>query len=235
MHKVKTAQFEGPLDLLLQLIEEQKLDITQLSLAAVTEQYLKVLQAVGEQMSAGDLADFLGVAARLLLIKSRTLLPYLQPPEADEGKDLENQLKLYREYYLASQQVHQLIRRKRFSFNRERLLLLREAREFTPPPNLTLDKLAQAIATVVSSLPPPMPETRGVIAKTISVHERIRQLRDMIWRETKLRFSQLLGQSNNRMEIIVSFLAVLELTKQRRVMVRQDELFDEIVIEKIGE
>lgn len=235
MHPVKTAQFEGPLDLLLQLIEEQKLDITQMSLAAVTEQYLKVLQEVGEQMSASDLADFLAVAARLLLIKSRALLPYLQPPDIDEGKDLENQLKLYREYYLASQQVHKLIRRKHFCFGRERLLLLREVTEFTPPPNLTLDKLAQAIANVVSSLPPPMPETRGVISKTISVHERILQLRDMIWRETKMRFSQLLGTSSNRMEVIVSFLAVLELTKQRSVMVRQDELFDEIVIEKIGE
>ena len=235
MHKIKTAQFEGPLDLLLQLIEEQRLDITQMSLAAVTEQYLKVLQEVGEQMSAGDLADFLAVAARLLLIKSRALLPYLQPPDIDEGKDLENQLKLYREYYLASQQVHKLIRRKRFSFSRERLLLVREVTEFTPPPNLTQDKLAQAIATVVSSLPPPLPEARSMIAKTISVHERILQLRDMIWRETKLRFSQLLGTSNSRMEVIVSFLAVLELTKQRSVTVRQDELFDEIVIEKIGE
>ena len=235
MHKIKTAQFEGPLDLLLQLIEEQRLDITQMSLAAVTEQYLKVLQEVGEQMSAGDLADFLAVAARLLLIKSRALLPYLQPPDIDEGKDLENQLKLYREDYLASQQVHKLIRRKRFSFSRERLLLVREVTEFTPPPNLTQDKLAQAIATVVSSLPPPLPEARSMIAKTISVHERILQLRDMIWRETKLRFSQLLGTSNSRMEVIVSFLAVLELTKQRSVTVRQDELFDEIVIEKIGE
>ncbi|MDD5110395.1 MAG: ScpA family protein [Patescibacteria group bacterium] len=235
MHPVKTAQFEGPLDLLLQLIEEQKLDITQMSLASVTEQYLKVLQEVGEQMSAGDLADFLAIAARLLLIKSRALLPYLQPPEADEGLALENQLKLYREFLLASQQVHKLLRKRRFSFTRERLLMSVEPSGFTPPPNLTLDRLTRLFAEVVAALPPILPQGKGTIAKTVSVFERIQQLRDLIWRETKLRFSQIMGGSHSRMEVIVSFLAVLELTKQRRVMVKQDELFEEIVIEKLGE
>lgn len=233
MHQIKVQQFEGPLDLLLQLIEEQKLDITQVSLATVTEQYLQVLQQVGEQLSAGDLADFLAVAARLLLIKSRALLPYLQTTVADDGQDLEQQLKLYREFFLAAQQVNRLIRRKRFSFARERLLVSKEPTAFEPPPNLTAERLRKIFAEVVAALPPMLPVTRGFIAKTISVHEKIKQLRELIWRETKLRFSQLLGTSQNRMEVIISFLAVLELIKQRSVTVQQEEMFQDIVIERI--
>ncbi|MDO8560308.1 MAG: segregation/condensation protein A [bacterium] len=233
MHSIKTTQFEGPLDLLLQLIEEHKLDITQLSLAAVTEQYLLTLQRIGDQMSANDLADFLAVAARLLLIKSRTLLPYLQPPDADEGQELERQLKLYREFALAALVVNARLRKKQFGFARERLLVPMEPTEFTPPPNLTAARLQQMFLGVVSALPPLLPLQKGVLANGITVHERILQLRELIWKETKLRFSELLKTSKNRMEVIVSFLAVLELTKQRTVSVRQDELFKDIVIERI--
>ncbi len=234
MHQVKVQQFEGPLDLLLQLIEEQKLDITQLSLATVTEQFLVVLQQVGDQLSASDLADFLTIAARLLLIKSRALLPYLQPPDADDGKDLEQQLKLYREFFLASQQVNRMLHRRRFSFARERLLLSKEPQAFAPPPNLTAGRLATIFVEVVAALPPQLPTSRGVISKTVSIHEKIKQLRDLIWRETRLRFSQLLGGSQDRMEVIISFLAILELMKQRTVTVQQEEMFQEIVIEKIA-
>ena len=99
MHKVKVDQFEGPLDLLLQLIEENKLEITKVSLAAVTEQYIQVLnQAAKEQVKASDLADFLVIAARLLLIKSRALLPFLEWGQDDEGEELTKQLKIYKEY-----------------------------------------------------------------------------------------------------------------------------------------
>jgi len=235
MHPVKVAQFEGPLDLLLQLIEEQKLDITQLSLATVTEQYLQVLLQIGDQMTASDLADFLAVAARLLLIKSRTLLPYLQPPDADDGTDLAQQLKLYREFYLASQQIKGLLRRRHFSFARERLLLSRDPAAFSPPPNLTAIRLANIFADVIAALPPVLPAVRTVIARTISVQEKIKQLRDLIWRQTRLRFSQLLGTTKDRMEVIVSFLAILELMKQRSISVQQEELFQEIVIERFTE
>ncbi len=235
MHPVKTTQFEGPLDLLLQLIEEQKLDITQLSLAAVTEQYLAVLQRIGERLSADALADFLAVAARLLLIKSRALLPYLQPPDDDEGQELERQLKLYREFAQAALAVNARLRQRQASFSRERLLTSHERQAFTVPPNLTADRLAAAMADVIAAVPPMLPLTTNTLPRTVSVHQKILQLREMIWKAAKLRFSELFAGSANRMDIIVSFLAVLELTKQRSVSVRQDELFQEIVIERVAE
>ena len=234
MHSIKTTQFEGPLDLLLQLIEERKLDITQLSLATVTEQYLTTLQQVGDQMTAGNLADFLAIAARLLLIKSRTLLPYLQPPDADEGQELERQLKLYREFAQAALVVNARLRQKQFSFARERLLLTVVATEFTPPPNLTASRLHHVFLEVVAALPPMLPQSQGVLAQGMSVHERIRELRELIGKASKLRFSELFKGSQSRMEVIVSFLAILELTKQKSVSVHQDELFQDIVIERMG-
>lgn len=233
MHRVTTVNFEGPLDLLLQLIEEQKLDITQVSLAAVTEQYLTALQEIGGNLSAAALADFLAVAARLLLIKSRTLLPYLQPPGVDEGAELERQLKLYREYYLAAQQVNTRLRQKRFSFARERILAKDVPTGFTPPPNITAEKLSRVFAEVIAALPPVLAVAHSKIGSTISIQEKIQQLRDMIWKQAKLSFSQLLAQAQDRTEVIVSFLAILELTKQRHVMVQQDDLFQEIVIVRL--
>lgn len=234
MHAVKVQQFEGPLDLLLQLIEEQKLDITQVSLATVTEQYLMRLQQVGDRMSAGALADFLAVAARLLLIKSRTLLPYLQPPDADEGAALERQLKLYREFAVAALAINARLRMRQCSFARERLLVATEPMPFAPPPNLTADRLHHGFLAVVALLPPVLPQVQGAVAKGKSVHERIRELRELIWKASKLRFSELFKGSKNRMDVIVSFLAILELTKQQSVSVRQDVLFQDIVIERIN-
>jgi segregation and condensation protein A len=82
MYKIKIEQFEGPLDLLLQLIEEQKLDITQMALSTVTEQYIAILDQ-NVSIPPEELADFLVVAAKLLLIKSKALLPYLSAEEED--------------------------------------------------------------------------------------------------------------------------------------------------------
>lgn len=233
MHQVNVAQFQGPLDLLLQLIEEEKLDITQLSLASVTEQYLQALQHIGDQLAANDLADFLVVAARLLLIKSRTLLPYLQAPQDDEGRALEQQLKLYREYYLAAQHVHAILRRRQISFSRERLLQHVQPTGFFAPPNLTVTRLTQVFVEVIAALPPMLPTHRPLAGNVISIQQKILELRDVVWREQRVRFSQLLGLAGDRTEVIVSFLAILELTKQRHVRVQQDALFQEIVIERV--
>src|SRR5579862_7252891 len=99
MEKVKVSQFEGPLDLLLSLIEQRQLDITTIALAEVTEQFLQYLKTL-EIVDPTALADYLSIAAKLLVIKSKAILPTLEiePEEEDAGFDLESRLLLYKQF-----------------------------------------------------------------------------------------------------------------------------------------
>src|SRR3989338_1878896 len=99
-------QFSGPLDLLLSLLEESKLNISEVSLSSITEQYLTYLDTL-EDNRAEELADFLVVGSRLLLLKSKMLLPQFAPEE-DEGTSLEEQLRLYKVFLEASKGVNRL-------------------------------------------------------------------------------------------------------------------------------
>ena len=232
VHNIKVQQFEGPLDLLLQLIEDEKLEITQISLASVTEQYLTVLhQSASRQISAHELADFLVVAARLLLIKSRALLPFLAWEE-EEGEALSTQLKIYKEYLEASKVVQAMIAKKRFAYSREKLLTV-EPIGFQPPPNLKPERLAEVFRAVISGLVAELAMPTDVVRKTISIQEKIQQIRERIYQQATSKFSDILREAKDRTEVIVSFLALLELIKQRTVSVKQDSIFEDILIEKI--
>ncbi|MFA6215001.1 MAG: segregation/condensation protein A [Patescibacteria group bacterium] len=234
MHKVKVQQFEGPLDLLLQLIEEQKLEITKVSLAQVTEQYIQILnQSTQSAVSAEELADFLVIAARLLLIKSKALLPFLEWGEEEEGEELTKQLKIYKEYLEACKVVSGMIGKKRFSFSREKLLVAEEI-GFAPPEKLTKNKLAQVFEEIIRGLAPILNLPTEVVRKTISIQEKIAQIREKIYRQASANFSEILREAKDRTEVIVSFLALLELIKQRVVVARQTKTFDDITIEKLN-
>lgn len=209
MHPIKIEEFEGPLDLLLQLIEQQKLEITKISLAQVTEQYIEVLnQSASQHISASELADFLVVAARLLLIKSKALLPFLQWDEEDEGEELTGQLKIYKEYLDASKVVQGLIAKKRFSFSRSKLLVAEEI-GFAPPPKLTKDKLHDVFEEVIKNLDPWLNLPTEVVKKSINIQEKIAQIRQRIFREATTKFSDILKEAKDKTEVIVSFLAIL--------------------------
>ena len=233
MHKIKVQQFEGPLDLLLQLIEDSKLEITTVSLAEVTDQYIKILhQATDGKIQAAQLADFLTVAARLLLIKSRALLPFLQWEEDEQdGTELTKQLKIYKQYLEASQVVHALILKKRFTFSREKLLTGAEA-SFAPPPKLTSTKLGETMRAVIEGLKPALAIPTDVIRRTISIQEKIQQIRDRIYQQATTKFSDILREAKNKTEVIVSFLALLELVKHHAVDIHQTKTFDDIVIQR---
>jgi len=233
IHKIKIEQFEGPLDLLLQLIEEEKLEITQVSLSQVTEQYIKVLnQRARENVRPEELADFLAIAARLLLIKSRALLPFLQWGEEDEGEELTHQLKIYKEYLQATKVIAGLIGKKHFSFARQKLHAVQEV-EFSPPPSLTTVQLAKTFAEILRTIDPLVNLPSEVIRKTISIQEKINQIRERLFSQAQASFSEILHEANDKTEVIVTFLALLELIKQRVVVVRQDKTFEDISIERI--
>ncbi|MBU0707748.1 segregation/condensation protein A [Patescibacteria group bacterium] len=226
MYKIRLEQFEGPLDLLLKMIEEEKLDITTVSLARVTDQFLAYLEQL-EEIRAEELADFLVVAAKLLLIKSKSLLPIYEPEE--EEVDLEKQLKIYKEYLEASKKVQQIIKKKKYTYIREVKQSFLEP-IFCPPPNLDASGLKNIMLEVLRKLEPlvTLPET--VIERAISIQEKINQIKNLIGTDSKLNFKSLMKNAETRTEIIVTFLALLELIKQENVLVVQESIFEDITI-----
>jgi segregation and condensation protein A len=227
---VKLEKFEGPLDLLLQLIEAEKLDISQISLAKVTDEYVHRLQEQPD-LPPEELADFLVIASRLLYIKSRLLLPFLNIGDEEPIGDLESQLKIYKEYLDASKTIAALIGKRRFLFVHDKLPHIEVG--FAPPKKLTPGQMAEMLRGVLKRLDMIVRIPRAVIEKTVSIHEKIGHIQSLISKAAKISFRALLSDAESRIEIVVSFLALLELVKQRSVSVSQEAMFEDITIEKI--
>jgi len=219
-------QFEGPLDLLLKLIEDEKLDITTISLAKVTDQYLEFVENE-EVLPPDEVADFLVVAAKLIYVKSKYLLPSLDLAEED-GQDLEEQLKIYREYHIAGKTLMKLIGKKRFSYARSVPWKLPVTKKFSPPPQLTVDDMMNVFQQTLGKLDMIAKLPKIILKTTISIKEKIQALRDAIQRGA-LHFHRLYDPANKQ-DAIISFLALLELVKLRHVRVQQDTIFSEITV-----
>ncbi|MFH2063398.1 MAG: ScpA family protein [bacterium] len=228
---VKVEQYEGPLDLLLQLIEAEKLDISEISLAQVTDDYLKLIED-NPDLPPEELADFLVVASKLLLIKSKLLLPYLQLIDQDDGElNLEEQLRIYKAYLEASRVIERMVGRRRFMYVHDKLPSVEIG--FSPPKRLTMPQMREMFAAVAKRLEPIVRVERQALERVVSIHDKIRQIREMFSRTKQLSFRSLVQDSSSRLEVIVSFLALLELVKQRSVKVDQSERFDDIKITRL--
>lgn len=228
MKDFQLEQFSGPLDLLLNLIDEEKLDISEVSLSEVTEQYLNYLNQI-ENRKPEELADFLLIAARLLLLKSKKLLPQLDSDE-EEGSSLEEQLRLYKVFVEASRKIHQAWQEnKRAVF---RIEPPKRHKEFIPPENLTLEAMREGMVKLLQRIQPLKPLPQTYIDKTVSLEEKINQIRALL-AGGAVNFSAVLQASQNRTEVIIGFLALLELVKQKAVFLKQKQSFNDIVIEKI--
>jgi len=234
MYKIKVELFEGPLDLLLQLIEQDKLDITEVSLSQVTDQYLENIHAAHKRIEPGDLADFLSVAARLLLIKSRLLLPYLSMLDDDEDEpDLEQQLKMYQLFHDASKKLQKIISRKHFGFVREKLFIQQEV-GFQPPQGVTTKKLSNIYSEIINRLSPVDAIPESMVRRTVSIGERIAHIRQLLDKYEEYSFHKILSTAKDKTEVIISFLALLELTKQEQVKLTQEKTFTDIIIRRIA-
>lgn len=230
-HSVRLPVFEGPLDLLLQLIEREELDITAVSLAQVTDQYLAVIEEMGRRGLA-DLTAFLVVAAKLVLIKSRVLLPGYRPASSDAedaGADLIQQLEIYRRFKEAAQE---LARREEEGLRAYvRVNPPRAAAVWFDLEGVTLEGLLAATQEALNEMPaPPVEEVISRI--TITVTDQIARIQERLAQKGRVRFREVLSEAVSRMEVIVTLLAVLELLKQDRVRVWQEGLFGPIFIEE---
>jgi segregation and condensation protein A len=233
LYQVALPVFEGPLDLLLHLIEREELDITQVSLAQITNQYLEYLAQISER-DPDSLADFLVVAAKLLLIKSRVLLP--QPPappaaeEEDVGEDLVRQLIEYKKFKEAARWLKDLDEQGLSSYIR--MAGLPSLERTVDLGEVTLVDLLEAVRDVLA-MKPNGPSVNGAVPPVIIT---IADQMTLIERETAkghpVSFRRLLGQATSRLEVIVTLLALLEMVKQLRVTMRQGQLFGDIHIVK---
>lgn len=235
-YQVTLEVFEGPLDLLLALVRRAELDITTVSLARVTTDYLAYLARL-EEIDPGALAEFCEVAATLLLLKSRTLLP--RPPdtalEADEDDPdaLAARLREYRRYRDVADNLSARHQRGLRAF-------ARVAAPVEPAPRLepgeaSVVDLAAAFEAVLAQTPSRRPEPEpppGVRPYRYRLSDRLREIGGILLARRRIAFHELLvGDRPDREFVIVSFLAVLELLRRAAVRAVQEELFGHISIE----
>ncbi len=236
LYQVELPVFEGPLDLLLHLIEREELDITQVSLAQITNQYLDYLAQLSER-DPDSLADFLVIAAKLLLIKSRVLLP--RPPaasamdEEDLGEDLVRQLIEYKKFKDAARWLRELDDQGLRSYIR--LAGIPPLEPTVDLGDVTLNDLLETVREVLAIKPPAPSVNDSVPPITITIANQM----DLIERATgsrrKVSFRSLLERATTRLEIIVTLLALLEMVKQLRVTMQQDQSFGDILIVGVGQ
>ncbi|MBI4050833.1 MAG: segregation/condensation protein A [Candidatus Doudnabacteria bacterium] len=229
--KVKLQQFEGPLDLLLRLIEENKLEITQISLAAVTEQFLQYIRSQ-THLAPQMLADWLVIAARLLVIKSRALLPALalSQEEEQDATNLAWQLYQYKRYKEAARYLARLDGRRRQSFARHTLFV--EKISFYPDPHVTTSALRDTMRYLAKLLEDIMELPKKVLEEVVTISEKIEHLQQILEEKIEMRLQELLKSANSKTEIIVTFLALLELVKQKILTVEQEAMFSDIIIKR---
>jgi segregation and condensation protein A len=222
--------FEGPLALLLHLLEQQELDITEVSLLAVTEQYLAHLRTT-DRLNLDALGEFITVGARLLLLKSRALLPRdpdAAPPSADDEDDPANlvrALQEYRRFKQAAEHLRTLEAEHRTGYRRS-----------APPPELplppglegvTLASLVDLFKQALTRVPDDRP-VRAIPRPRVRLADRMRALVDRLDREGRTSFLTLIGDAPTRTSVIIEFLAVLELIKVRYLAAEQGEIFGDI-------
>ncbi len=229
-YKVKTESFEGPLDLLLSLIEKRKLFINDISLSKVSDDYVAYIQTMGN-FPIADSADFILIASTLLLIKSKSLLPNLTLTEEEEGdiENLELRLKIY-------QRMRELSKHVKDKFG-DKIIFSAQPRKaepvFSPDESMTATNFYQAIKNAICNLPKPEKSLpKVVVKKIISLEETIENLTKRIQSSFKMSFREFskFGQQE-KVNVIVSFLAMLELVKQGVVRVNQERRTDDIQME----
>ena len=227
---IQLPVYEGPLDLLLDLIKRAELDITKVALAQVTDQYLAYL-AHASQHDLADLSSFLIIAAQLLQIKSEALLP--RPPlrevgEEDPGEALAMQLIAYKKY----KQVADLLSERERMGNRT-YLRIAPGPQRKPKMDIgdfNLQDLFQAYVELLSTRTPNAPLDNVVTPHTINIRDRINLIVEELRKKGQTTFQFLLKTAKSRLEIVISFLALLELVKQHQIHVVQNEGFGEIEI-----
>lgn len=245
-YEIKTEQFSGPLEKLLELIEAEKLGVNEVSLAKVTDGFLKYLEKFrtggeGEERFRVDLrvlADFIAVASRLIFIKSKYLLPGLALTEEEETdiKDLTARLARYQALKPALKHLHALWRANHRSYSRPYFLgrgggLAAGQKVFYPGKNIDITGLRSALEKIFETVTAYAFETETIKEKIITLEEKISEVLKRLQGEGDLQFRRL-SSEKSRSEAIVVFLAILHLAREQLILLEQMENFSDIMVKK---
>jgi segregation and condensation protein A len=234
-YTVNTPVYEGPLDLLLQLIERAELDVTAIALATVTDQYLTYIRQLTDAR-ADEISAFLVIAAKLIQIKSEALLP--RPPvrevgEEDPGEALARQLRIYKRFKELSTLLEERDAQGLHTYLR-----------LAPPPkvegrvdlsDITLADLLEAAQGIYLQEQEKQALGTVISAPKVTIREKIAYIAETLGKSESSSFRKLVGEAKSRLEIVVTFLALLELVKRYRVAAKQEALFGDIQIERSDE
>ena len=226
----KTEKFEGPLELLLDLIERRKMHISDVSLSDVADKFLAHIETLGE-LPVSDTANFVYVASILLLIKSRALLPDIELNREEEAsiEDLERRLAIYK---LLKEQTVEISRvlGKSVIYSREETRDLQVV--FAPPGRLDTNELWQIARQLLEAAPKEEILEQKTVKSIISLEEMIERLAERMQNTLKSSFRTFAKlERSEKVNVIVSFLAMLELVKRGALEVRQHAHFDDIEME----
>lgn len=231
MYTVKLEKFEGPLELLLELIEKERLDISDISLSKITDEFVEYFSRF-QKKDPSYLADFLVIAAKLILIKSKTLLPFFTVSEEEEREltELKDRLAQYQRVRAAARNIGALERKQHIAYHKPSDL--RHIRVFAPPADITAGTLHELFGTLMRSRAREEKMEEKRIACIVSFEERIRDIRARIEQGLAMSFSAVADPSS-KANMIVSFLAMLELVRQKFCEAEQDCVFGEIKLRRV--
>ena len=229
-YKVKTEKFEGPFEVLLNLIEEKKLSISEISLSRVCEDYLGYIKTIHD-ISRAEAAAFLAVGATLMLVKSRTLLPTLELTYEEEEsiEELEGRLKTLKEFRRLAKHIQELSRRNTPLFSREAFAGFQFG--FLPPEKINASVLRALILKIIDSIPKPDLLPERTLAKVITIEEKTRELVGRIQDRLSGSLEKVIS-AKDKLELIVGFLAILELIKQGFFDFDQKKPFGDVELKK---
>lgn len=235
MYEIKTNNFSGAMEKLLELIEEKKMDITTINLSEVTGDFLKHLSKLKELEGGGEnierlIADFIVVAARLILIKSKTLLPELKFSEEEEVevKDFELRLKIYKEMREASKLFLGLWQSKERGFARE--FFSDRPAIFHPSKQLKKEELFFILKKVVEGIKSEIKEEKQERKKIVTVEEKMSEMLLKV-KEGLVSFLKL-SKGRGKSEVVALFLAILHLIRDHLITIEQEDNFSDVIIKK---
>lgn len=229
-YKFKLNEFEGPLDLLVHLIKITKIDVRDIFISDITEQYLQMMKHI-EDVDVEKASEFIAMSATLLEIKSKTLLPK-DPIETDEEDPEERLIRQIEEYKLFKEQSEKLVKLENVDkFYKKPDDSVGEFK-YELPDKLSVDALVKAFVEMMQkmTIKAEVVQEKKIVKDKFTVAQKISQIKDLLITKKEFKFSDIFESSYSKSEVINTFLALLELLKRQYITVKQTELFDDIDI-----